>query len=45
MTRVTITILQEGEDVSYCKSVEYADKASVCADAPNIMEYITEHVI
>lgn len=44
MTRVTITILQDGEEVPYCKSVEYADKAAVCADAPKIMEYITEHV-
>lgn len=45
MTSVTITILQDGEEVPYCKTVEYTDKAAVCADAPRIMEYITEHVI
>lgn len=44
MTHVVITILQDGEDVPYCRSKEYADKAEVCEDAPKIMEYITEHI-
>jgi hypothetical protein len=44
MTHVVITILQEGEDVPYCRSKGYADKAEVCEDAPKIMEYITDHV-
>lgn len=44
MTHVTITIWQEGEDVPFCRSKDYDDKADVCSDAPKIMEYITEHV-
>lgn len=44
MTHVTITIRQDGEDTPFVRSKDYTDKAEVCADAPTIMEYITEHI-
>ena len=45
MTHVVITIRQDGEDTPFVRSKDYDSKAAVCADAPRIMEYITEHVI
>lgn len=45
MTHVTITIMnEEGEGIPFVRSKDYDSKAEVCADAADIMGYITDHV-
>lgn len=45
MTHVVITIRQDGEDTPFLRSKDYGSEEEFRADADEIMDYITSHII